>query len=888
MSAALVIVTFLFTDIEGSTRRWEADADAMRVALATHDEVLRTAINDCGGALFKHTGDGVCAAFSSPRAAVDAATAAQRALELPVRMGIATGEAEARGDDYFGTVLNRASRVMSAGHGGQVLLDGATAELLAGIELQAMGLRRLRDIVKPIQLFQVRAPGLNTEFAPLRTADPAVGNLRLPPTGLIGREQELTELNDALKSHRLVTLTGVGGVGKTRLAMELGSRAAGLFPDGVFVIELASIGDPAAVPEAVAAVLGITQQPGFSMADSVAAALEGRDRLLVFDNCEHVLDAAADMIEAILTASTTVRILATSREGLRVPDEQLRPVSSLDVRAGGDSPAVALFVERAAAVSPGNSLDGRDAEDSVVDICRRLDGIPLAIELAASRLVSMTVTELRERLDDRFRLLVGSRRGLDRHQTLLHAVQWSYDLLDEAERALLQRCSVFAGGFDLSAASAVGGGGDEYATLDVLDSLVRKSLLVADRATARTRLSMLETIRQFAEDQLVADVAADEARTAHARYFAGRESTLLTLWDSPRQREAYEWFTTELPNLRSAFRWAADESDLDAAAAIASYSAFLGFWVNQYEPVAWAEELVEPALAIRHPRLAQLYIMASECYVAGRIDDSVQYAEAGRLAIETGQFDDVPHDFEAAALGGGYITKGQPERWLDLCRNLIERTPGSHTYARAARVFAYTFTDANDEALAAAAGLLQAAEDSDVPSVSSFALFAWGWAHRDHDPQGAYQQLQRGLDIARDSGNRQVESHVVVNLTRLAAGHGDAVDVFELLTVSIRHYYDTGYFSLMPSPLAVLTAVLDRLGHYESAATISGYAATPLTWKGYPEMNSAIVHLREVLGEEAYESLARGGARMSNASVATYALEQIDRVRAAMSSNATP
>ena len=341
------MVTFLFTDVEGSTRRWEADADGMRVALAAHDEVLRGAIEAHGGWLFKHTGDGVCAGFASPRSAVDAAMAAQRVLELPVRMGLATGEAELRGGDYFGAVLNRAARVMAAGHGGQVLLDGTTAGLCSSIDLMALGPRRLRDIAKPVEMFQVLAVGLRSEFPPLKTLDAAPGNLRPQTTSLIGREAELAEVQEALKAHRLVTLTGVGGVGKTRLALEVAARLADEFPDGVWVFELAAVTDPAAVPDAVAAVLGITQQPGKTRERVVAAALEGRVRLLVFDNCEHVLDAAADLVEAILAQSATVRVFATSREGLGVGDEQLWPVRSLEVRAGIDSAAVTLFVERA-------------------------------------------------------------------------------------------------------------------------------------------------------------------------------------------------------------------------------------------------------------------------------------------------------------------------------------------------------------------------------------------------------------------------------------------------------------------------------------------------------------------------------------------------------------
>src|ERR1700686_1676251 len=345
-------VTFLFTDVEGSTRRWEADADGMQVALAAHDQVLRGVIQAHGGWLFKHTGDGVCAAFASPRSAVDAAVAAPRALELPVRMGLATGEAELRGADYFGAVLNRAARVMASGHGGQILLAESTAGLLSGVDLVDLGPRRLRDLPTAVGVFQGRAAGLQADFPALRALDASPGNLRPQTTSFIGRESEVAELQAAVKAHRLVTLTGGGGVGKTRLATEAAERLTGEFPDGVWFFELAAVADPAAVPDAVAAVLGITQQPGKTVTESVASALEGRVRLLVIDNCEHVLAAAADLIEAILAASATTTIVATSREGLGIADERLWPVPSLDVGAGVDSAPGALFVERAHSVAP--------------------------------------------------------------------------------------------------------------------------------------------------------------------------------------------------------------------------------------------------------------------------------------------------------------------------------------------------------------------------------------------------------------------------------------------------------------------------------------------------------------------------------------------------------
>jgi predicted ATPase/class 3 adenylate cyclase len=870
------VVTFLFTDVEGSTRRWEADADGMRKALAAHDEVLRKTIEAHGGWLFKHTGDGVCAAFASPRSAVDAAVGAQRALELPVRMGIATGEAELRGADYFGAVLNRAARVMAAGHGGQILLDDATAHLLSGVDLIALGARRLRDIAKPVEVSQVVAVGLRREFPPLKTLDVTPGNLRPQATSLVGRESELAEVQEAVQAHRLVTLTGVGGVGKTRLALEVAGHLADEFPDGVWLFELAAVTDPAAVPDAVAAVLGITQQPGMSVASSVASALEGRSRLLVFDNCEHVLDAAAEMIEAILARSATVKILATSREGLRVADEQLWPVPSLDVLAGVDSPAATLFMQRAAAVAPGISLTGAES-GAVVEICGRLDGIPLAIELAASRMQSMTVTELRDRLDDRFRLLVGSRRGLERHQTLRHAVSWSHDLLDDTEKTVLARCSVFAGGFDLAAACAVGGCSDDLATLDVLDALVRKSLLVADRSSGRTRFSMLETIRQFAEEQLVANGEATEARTAHARYFAGRETDVMAVWDSPRQREAYDWFTIELANLRTAFRWAADQGDLDVAATVATYAGVLGAAVQTLEPVAWAEELIEPARAVDHPRLAFLYVIASVCYTTGRIEEAVGYADAGQIVLGRSR-EAVPYGIEAV-LGAVYLAIGQPERWAELCRAQLARRRDTHVYIRSWLVAALAWAGCGGEAMDSADGLIEAAEATGNPSVLSFALGAYGLAFRDADPVGALNAVGRGLVIAQDSGDRAHASALASFLARLEAEHGGTVSAFDHLTLAIRNFHNAGDTTSLRAALATLAALFDRLGRYEPAATIAGFALSPIAAAGVPEITTAITHLRDVLGEKTYESLARKGETMTTAAMVTYAYDQIDQAR---------
>jgi predicted ATPase len=574
----------------------------------------------------------------------------------------------------------------------------------------------------------------------------------------------------------------------------------------------------------------------------------------------------------------TVRVVATSREGLGVAQEQVWPVPSLDVGAGIDSAAVSLFVERAQSIAPSFSMVNGDEVAAVVEICQRLDGIPLAIELAASRMASMTASEVRDRLDHRFRLLVGSRRGLQRHHTLRHAVAWSYDLLSDAEKALLERCSVFAGGFDLESACAVAGfdDSDDYAVLDLLDALVRKSLLVADRSSGRTRFSMLETIREFAEEQLVAGGAASEVRAAHSRYFAGREADILALWDSPRQREAHDWFTIELANLRTAFRWAADQGDLDVAATIATYAGWLGAGVQTLEPIAWAEELIEPARVADHPWLAFLYVIASWCYMTGRIEAAVRYCDAGQIVLGRSR-EAVPFGIEGL-LGAVYVAVGQPERCVELCRAQLARRRDTPVYIRVWLVMALSVAGSGGEAMDCADGLIEAAEATRNPHMLAWALTAYGAAFSDADPIGALNALSRGLVIAQDSGNRINVSTLASVLARLEAEHGDTVSAFDHLTLAIRNFHNAGDTTTIRVPLAILAVLFDRLGRYEPAATTAGFAFSPMT-ATLPEFSAAITHLHEVLGNQTYESLARKGETMTTADMVNYAYDQIDQAR---------
>jgi hypothetical protein len=476
---------------------------------------------------------------------------------------------------------------------------------------------------------------------------------------------------------------------------------------------------------------------------------------------------------------------------------------------------------------------------------------------------------------------------LERHQTLRHAVQWSYDLLDEAEKELLTSCSVFAGGFHLAEACALTATADELITLDLLDALVRKSLLIADRSSARTRYSMLETIRQFAEEQLVASGEADDIRTAHARYFAERESDIFTLWDGPQQREAYSWLTVEIPNLRMAFRWAADHGDLDTATTIAHYAAFVGFWGDQHEPIRWVEELIEPARTVQHRRLAQLYSMAALCFTAGRIDDAVAYGTAGQEAVISGRFDQVRKEYEAS-LGTPFAATGQIERWVDWCRSVMARRPDAHIQSQALLALALKMAGADHEATATSEPLLEIVDMTDNPNLAAWLLFVYSMSHRDVAPAAAYKAARRGLPIAHDNGCRQTESSLAGILSVLATTKGEPADALDDLILVIRYYYDSGNFYLLVSPLAVLTLLLNRLGYHEIAATLSGFAATPFSRASLPELDKAIADLREALGDEIYESLARTGEHMTTAAAVEYAFEQIDRARAELANQTRP
>ncbi len=584
-------LTFLFTDIEASTPLWDSRPVAMHAATERHNALLREAITAYGGNAFRVVGDAFCVAFSDATSATLAAVDAQRALgeqawgdaPIHVRMGLHSGAVDMAEDEIFrGPSLARAARVMAAAHGDQILATAATVALLdrklpAGGALSDLGDHTLRGFARPERLYQLVVPGLRSEFPPIRTQEALRTNLPPALTSFVGRGQALAQVREAARKSRLVTLIGSGGTGKTRLAIEAASELTGMFDDGVWLVELASVADAALVAQAIASALGARAEGDVPPLTLIEATLRGKRALLLLDNCEHVIDEAAKAVQALLRALPQVHVLATSREALGVEGESVYRVPSLtmpraeEVEAAADvsaSEAGALFVERARAVAPAFALTEKNAA-AVARICRRLDGIPLAIELAAARLTALSADELARRVDDRFRLLTGGlRTALPRQRTLRALVDWSYELLSPDEQTVLNTMAVFSGVFSLDAAEKVctADALRETNVLDVIEHLVAKSLLIAEQQhETEMRYRLLETIRQYAGEKLAESGQADSARRRHFAYFLDLAETGADALRGPLALEWLDRLEAEHDNLRAALDWSGDTAPADYA-----------------------------------------------------------------------------------------------------------------------------------------------------------------------------------------------------------------------------------------------------------------------------------------------------------------------------------
>ena len=660
MQAPTGVKTFLFTDIEGSTRLWEQEPERMRSALAHHDVVARGAVARHRGEVVKMSGDGVHAAFDDPADAVCAALEIERALTAPinglqlsVRCGLHAGVTERRDKDFFGTAVNRAARIMSIAHGGQVLISEAVRALVGerlppGVALLELGSVRLRDLSNPERVYQVLHPELRRDFPALRSLEAVPNNLPQQVTSFVGRERELLEVGKLLENNRLLTLVGPGGIGKTRLSLQVAADALDDYPDGVWLVELAPLTDARLVAQAVASALGVKEEPGRPIVEALLKHTKDRRLLLILDNCEHLVGACADLARTLLEAGPALKILASSRELLRIRGETTYPVPSLSTpdpheqfvdNAITDFEAARLFVDRAIAVQPSFAISAQNAA-AVADVCRRLDGIPLAIELAASRSRALSVEAIAARLDDRFRLLArGDRTALPRQQTLRALIDWSYDLLTGRERTLFRRLAVFAGGFTLDAVEAVGASGDlgEADVLDVLTSLVEKSLVTSEPRS--TRYGMLETVRQYAQERLVESGEEEQARSRHLAFYLGVAEAARAKLVGAEQRRWLERLDLEQQNLLAAYAWSCrvgGEHGLRLVDAVKSYWFIRGLPELTYRLTVEALALAD---AQRHTlaRCQGLFNAGQICCFMGRYEEAQAHLrESLEIAREIG------------------------------------------------------------------------------------------------------------------------------------------------------------------------------------------------------------------------------------------------------------
>jgi predicted ATPase/class 3 adenylate cyclase len=579
-------VTFFFSDIEGSTRLLRSTEERWPALLARHQELLRAAFEANGGSEVGTEGDSFFVAFPTAPGAVAAAADAQRALEsepwpdgveLRVRIGLHTGEASLSAKTYVGLHVHRASRIAGVGHGGQVLISDATRTLVQdslpqGVGLRDLGEHRLKDLEHPERLWQLVIDGLQADFPAVASLDATPNNLPTPLTTFLGRDQEIDAIGALLEEHRLLTLTGPGGTGKTRLSLEVAERTLRRYPDGVWFIELATITDPDLVPSTIAQTLGLPERGGRPPMDRLTDHLSGRRVLLVLDNLEQVIDAGAS-VNVLLTACPNLTILTSSRSALHVAGEQEYPVPPLDLPDPSNLPslaqlsqyeAVALFIERARAVKPGFEVTNENAP-AVAEICVRLDGLPLAIELAAARIRVLTPQAMLSRLGDRLGLLSAGARDLpERQQTLRGAIAWSHDMLDESDRELFARLSVFVGGAGLDQIDSVcsGEGGD---TLDGLTSLTDKSLVrQGEGVEGEARFTMLETIREYAIERSRERGQWETLRERHAHAFAALAQEAASQVMGVGSKASLDRLELEHDNLRAALAWSM-EHDTDAA-----------------------------------------------------------------------------------------------------------------------------------------------------------------------------------------------------------------------------------------------------------------------------------------------------------------------------------
>jgi predicted ATPase/class 3 adenylate cyclase len=840
-------VTFMLTDLVSSTRLWEETSDElMNEALGRHDGILRETIERHGGTVFATMGDGVAAVFGSAADALGAALNVQRRLADPesepavlrARVALHSDEGRLRAPgQYVNRPINRCARLMAIAHGGQVLVSGATAVvgrsgLPPGAALVDLGEHRLRDLAEPMHVFQLVHPGIAAEFPPLRSIDRLPGNLPRQVTSFVGRDHELKRVVELVRERPLVTLTGVGGVGKTRLAVQVAAEVAADFADGAWLCELGSVSDPNAVWETLAASLGVLPSAGRRIEEVLLEFLGPKRLLVVLDNCEHLLGSVAAVADAISHRCHDVVVLATSREGLALAGEQMVAVPPLAVPAEraergslAQVDAVQLFGDRALDATTDFVLSDRNVA-AVGQLCRRLDGIPLAIELAAARVRSLPPEELVARLDQRFRLLTrGSRAALERHQTLRNTIDWSYDLLSRAERTALNRVSVFAGGWDLGAAEAVVSGDevDRADVVDLLGALVDKSLVDVDAADGRARYRLLETIRQYAQERLEASGETTGVRDHHLDHYVEVSEAAGPRLRSRDQLACCAALLRDTDNVRAALDWAVEASlpDLGLRLVIplmatgiplgwtandwaASAASIDGAANHDLYPLAVAFAAMGATLRGDLDRAAQLVATAEEAQGRLGTDHLWVHAAAGVLAFFQGEVERSVRHYQA---------------WVELARQTGD--PYEISQSLSALASALSMVDSPGAAVIAEEAV-HVAREAGIPGTLLYALIVLGSRLANDEPSRAPALLDEAVEVAAALGDRQTIATTIMQRGWLAAAQQDWPTALSVTTRAAEECLQAGNLMTLGAALRTAAAAFVGMQRFEPAAVIIG------------------------------------------------------------------
>jgi len=919
-------VTFLFTDIEGSTKLAQEYPDAMQALLARHNEILDEAIKAHDGFLFRTVGDAYCVAFQNVTDALMAALDAQRRLHheawspasVKVRMGIHIGAAQLDDNsDYSGyATLALVQRIMSAGHGGQVLLSQTAYELIgnglpAGVQLMDMGEHHLKDILRPEHLYQLTASELPSEFPALKTQKMINHNLPVKLTSFIGRERELAEIKAKIADARLLTLIGPGGTGKTRLSIQLGGELLAQFPDGIWMIELAPVSDPALITQTIAFVFGLRESPDRPLIDLIIDYLRVKKMLVILDNCEHLIDDCAKLAELLIQSCANLKILASSRETLGVSGETTYRVPSLSLPQTSQNfedfenllefESIQLFVDRAIAANSNFQLSGVNAS-AVAQVCRRLDGIPLALELAAARVKVLSVEQIAERLDDRFRLLTGgSRTALPRQQTLRALIDWSYDLLSEPEKALFRRLAVFVGGWTLEAAEKVcsSNGVDEYEVLDLLAQLVDKSLVIADEKENNVRYYRLETIRQYAREKLLATDESVVVRDYHLDFFIEMTARIDEEYINPRQEDVFKKIMSEYDNIRSALSWAV-ESNLEKAIILLTSASTIWPWILQgkiTDAHEWCKRIVLQLNSLSRDELDGIKevskLKAQLLNRYAQVLMNMGNHQASRVAVEESielaqKINNHAILAEAlATFGHCALYGGDPDAALEAARksiNICEREGYIRLlfWAFDAMVHIHTATGKKSEATKYHKMGTDLLIKAGVPvDPISTAVGLTEDPFNDNGLEGALKYIDNAIAIMTERNDKYGLTFMQSNFAHTLREHGEFEKALIYYRRTIRLWQDWGHRAAIAHQLECFGFIAQMLGDtsraaclFSAAETIRNSIKSLRTPSEQKEFKDAKSKLQSSMDEDEFKKLWDEGINMTLEQAIEFALEE--------------